>query len=368
MKILWMAWKDSMHPQAGGAEVVANNLAKRLVADGHEVILLTARYEGSTAKEVYNGYTIVRGGNRLTVYLKAFQYYRKHLKGWADLVIDECNTLPFFAKFYVKERNIMFFHMLCREIWFYQLPVYLAWIGYVLEPLYLRALSSQEVITISESTKADLVKFGFKQDKITIISEGIELEPVANLDNVKKYDSPTLLSLGSIRAMKRTLDQVKAFEIAKQKLPALKMKIAGDTNDTYARTVLDYIANSKYKGDIEILGRVTAEQKIELMQKSHLLLVTSVKEGWGLVVTEANSQGTPAVVYDVDGLRDSVQNNITGRVSKSSFAELAKKAVALISDGEKYGKIRSNAYEWSKNISFGTSYKDLKELIKLYIK
>jgi glycosyltransferase involved in cell wall biosynthesis len=353
-----MAWKDSMHPQAGGAEVVADNLAKRLVADGHEVILLTAQYDGASVQEVNNGYTIVRGGNRLTVYLKAFQYYRKHLKGWADLVIDECNTLPFFAKFYVKERNIMFFHMLCREIWFYQLPAYIAWIGYVLEPLYLRALSSQEVITISESTKADLIKIGFKQDKITIISEGIELEPVANLDTVKKYDSPTLLSLGSIRAMKRTLDQVKAFEVVKQKIPALKMKIAGDTNDAYAKTVLEYIANSKYKGDIEILGRVTAEQKTELMQKSHLLMVTSVKEGWGLVVTEANSQGTPAVVYDVDGLRDSVRNDTTGSVSKPLSADLAEKVVALLNDGEKYCKIRSNAYVWSRDISFAKSYQE----------
>jgi glycosyltransferase involved in cell wall biosynthesis len=363
MKILWMAWKDSMHPQAGGAEVVADNLAKCLVADGHEVILLTARYEGSTAKEVYNGYTIVRGGNRLTVYLKAFQYYRKYLKGWADLVIDECNTLPFFAKFYVKERNIMFFHMLCRKIWFYQLPVYLAWIGYVLEPLYLRALSSQEVITISESTKADLMKFGFNQDKITIISEGIDIEPVANLEAITKYDSLTLLSLGSIRAMKRTLDQVKAYEIAKQKLPALKMKIAGDTNDAYAKTVLEYIANSKYKGDIEILGRVTAEQKIELMQKSHLLLVTSVKEGWGLVVTEANSQGTPAAVYDVDGLRDSVRNDTSGSVSKPLPADLAEKVVALLNDGEKYGKIRSNAYAWGKEITFSAAYKQFSNRI-----
>jgi glycosyltransferase involved in cell wall biosynthesis len=36
------------------------------------------------------------------------------------------------------------------------------------------------------------------------------------------------------------------------------------------------------------------------------LAVTSVREGWGLVVDEAASVGTPSIGYDVDGLRDSV--------------------------------------------------------------
>ena len=40
MKILWFTWKDMKNPYAGGAEVVNEQLAKRLVADGHEVTFL----------------------------------------------------------------------------------------------------------------------------------------------------------------------------------------------------------------------------------------------------------------------------------------------------------------------------------------
>jgi glycosyltransferase involved in cell wall biosynthesis len=42
------------------------------------------------------------------------------------------------------------------------------------------------------------------------------------------------------------------------------------------------------------------------MSRAHALLVTSVREGWGLVVDEAAACGTPAIAYDVAGLRDSV--------------------------------------------------------------
>ena len=55
------------------------------------------------------------------------------------------------------------------------------------------------------------------------------------------------------------------------------------------------------------------------MAEAHVLLMTSVREGWGLVVTEANACGTPAVVYNVPGLRDSVRNEETGlRIARSS--------------------------------------------------
>lgn len=358
MKIVWMAWKDIRHPQAGGAEVVTDNICKRLVSDGHEVILLTAAYAGAAEKDELHGYTVIRGGGRFGVYLKAHTYYKKQLANWADLVIDECNTLPFFAKFYAKKPRIMFFHMLCREIWFYQLPKYIGWIGYILEPLYLRMLSSEKVITVSNSTKQDLMKYGFKDKNISIISEGIELTPVKDLVTIQKFEQQTILSLGSVRAMKRTLDQVKAFEIAKQASPDLKMIIAGDYSDTYGTSVAEYVSRSTYKDDISMIGRVTEEEKMRLLQKSHVLLVTSIKEGWGLVVTEANSQGTPAVVYDVDGLRDSVKDGVTGLVTKPTPQSLADSTLKLFNDEDEYAKIRAAAHAWSMEITFTKAYGD----------
>jgi glycosyltransferase involved in cell wall biosynthesis len=215
MKILWLTWKDPTHPHAGGAEVVQRELCKRLTADGHEVTILTASYPGAAHEDTLHGCRIIRVGGRFSVYWHAYRYYKKHLVGWADIVIDETNTIPFFAKYYVKEPHLMFFHQLCREIWFYQMRFPLSLIGYLLEPLYLRLLSGSQAIVVSESTKRDLMRHGFKAGNIHIISEGIELEPLTTLKKIEKYPQPTLLSLGAIRPMKRTLDIIKAFEIIK---------------------------------------------------------------------------------------------------------------------------------------------------------
>jgi glycosyltransferase involved in cell wall biosynthesis len=168
-----------------------------------------------------------------------------------------------------------------------------------------------------------------------------------------------------MRAMKRTLDQIKAFEIAKEDIPDLKMIVAGATDGAYGETVLDYINQSPFAQDISVEGKVSKARKEELMQKAHVVTLTSVKEGWGLVVTEANSQGTPAVVYDVDGLRDSVRDGITGYVCQTNPAALAKGVVKLLSKPLQYDRFRRTAWEWSKEITFDKSYNDFKEALEI---
>lgn len=364
MKILWFTWKDKKNPLAGGAEAVNEELAKRLVHNGHRVIFLVASFEKCKKKEVVDGYKIIRVGNRWSVYWQAYQYYKKNLIGWADLIIDEVNTIPFFTKFYIKEKNIIFVHQLCKEIWFYQMPFPLNFIGYVIEPIYLWLLRDSKVITVSESTKNDLLRHGFKKNKVFIISEGIEIEPVKNVSGLQKYKKPTLLSVGAVRPMKRTNHAIKAFEIAKKKIPKLQLIIAGDTSSKYGKKVFGLVKRSKYSDSIQYLGKINTKEKAKLMQESHLIVVTSIKEGWGLIVTEANSQGTPAIVYNVDGLRDSVKNNETGIIcQQNNPRNLAKNIIELLNNREKYQNLRLNAWQWSKKINFEKSYQDFEKII-----
>ncbi len=363
MKILWLTWKDRSNPLAGGAEVVNEELAKRLVARGHQVTFLVGGFVGGTPEEVRDGYRIIRVGSRFTVYLAAYRYYRDHAAELApDLVIDECNTMPFFAGWYTGKPTVLFFHMLCRRIWFYEFPQPLSILGWLAEPVYLRLLKRSPVVTISESSRRDLVRQGFDARDIHLISQGIE--PAAASLDAPKYAVPTLLSLGAMRAMKRTLHQIKAFELAKAKVPNLRLMVAGDATGSYGQRVLMAIRQSPYAADIEYCGRVSPAEKWELMQRCHAIMVTSVKEGWGLIVTEAASQGTPAVVYDVDGLRDSVRQGITGFIAERNTPRgLADQAVKLLSDPARYERLRAAGSEWSKTITFERSCDDFESIL-----
>lgn len=368
MNILWLTWKDHRHPEAGGAEVVARELTARLLADGHKVTMLTCGYPGAPKREVLDGVEVIRvGNNRYAHPFQALSYYLRHMRGKYQLLIEEVNGAPYFSVLFERRaKKYLLYHQLEGPVWFYETRPPLSHIGhYALEPVASRLLarSRTPVVTISESTASDLVRHGFHPERTHIISEGIEIEPAVNIDRIKKYRHPTLLSLGAMRAMKRTIDQLKAFEIAKAVVPDLQLKIAGKSDGEYGQKVLAEIETSAYRDDIEYVGKVSREQKAELMQKAHLTMQTAVHEGWGLTVTEAASQGTPAVVYDVNGLRDSVRHMQTGYIAEQSPMALAYGIVKLLSRPSLYEQIRRAAWEWSKEITFDRSYADFKQVI-----
>lgn len=358
MHIVWFSWKDRGHPLAGGAEAVSGSIMDRLVRDGHSVTLITAQYPGSRTTEVSNsGIHILRGGNRYSVYWRAKKLYKTHVANLQkpDLVIDEMNTIPFFAATYVDaDRCLLLTYQLAREVWFYQMAFPFSCIGFALEPLMLHVLSRfyQHTLTESRSSRDDLHRYGFKN--VRIFTAGIDIQPLPKLP--KKRDRSLVLSLGAIRPMKRTLHAVKAFEYARDLDVNLHMVIAGDKSSRYAAKVLAYIAKSRHSDAIDLCGSVSHDRKISLMQQAGVIVVTSIKEGWGLIVTEANSQGTPAIVYDVDGLRDSTQHDKTGFVTPNGNSRLLGQSIVRLVQSGRYESLRKKGWAISKAMSLEHSY------------
>ncbi|HVU59688.1 MAG TPA: glycosyltransferase family 4 protein [Candidatus Saccharimonadales bacterium] len=369
--ILWITWKDYGHPEAGGAEVVARELTARLCADGHAVTMLTCGYPGAPAQGQLGGVRVIRvGSSRYLHPFQAFGYYVRHLRGRFDIVIEEVNgAAPYFCVLFEhRARRFLLYHQLGRKNWLYEVPAPFGRLGYhILAPAATRlaSLSGVPVITVSASTRAALAKHGFGPSRTHIISEGIQLQPLPSLAAVHKYDRPTCLCLGAMRAMKRTLDQVKAFEIAKQRLPGLQLKIAGSAAGAYGRQVLSYARRSPYAADITYLGHVSAADKLALLRQSHVILQTAVEEGWGLTITEAAAQGTPAVAYDVAGLRDSIRHQQTGLTTAENPASLAEAIVRLLTARNFYEQCRRAAWQWSRHITFQQSYQDFTRIVGL---
>lgn len=366
MNILWFTWKDRRHPTAGGAEVLNEEHAKRLVKNGYKVTFIVAGFANGKRSEMVDGYRVIRVGNRWTVYWEAYKYFKRHLQNWPDYVIEEINTFPFFTQFYVKQPKALYIYQLCREIWFHELFFPLSLIGYFLEPIYLFLLRGNIVFTESESTKKDLQRYGYSSKKIHIIPIGITLKPIEKITDAKKYKEFTILSFGAIRSMKQTMHQLEAFELAKVTAPSLKLKIAGPLIGAYGKKFLQKIKHGRYIKDIEYLGPATEQKKKELMQKCHVILVTSIKEGWGLVVTEAASQGTPAIVYNSDGLRDSVIHLKTGLICRKNTPEnLAKDINNFFKNKQLYKKTQLKAVSLSRKFSSHYSHAALLRVIKI---
>jgi len=69
VRILWLAHRDLENPRSGGAERTSYEVGRRLVARGHEVVLVTAGWRGSRPRAVMDGIEVRRYPGNLGVHL-----------------------------------------------------------------------------------------------------------------------------------------------------------------------------------------------------------------------------------------------------------------------------------------------------------
>src|SRR5207302_5583159 len=82
---------------------------------------------------------------------------------------------------------------------------------------------------------------------------------------------------------------------------------------------------------VAFAGHVSEEEKWRLLQRAWLLVHGAHQEGWGIAVMEAAACGTPALAFDVPGVRDAVVDGKTG-VLVDFETELPAAWVQLASD------------------------------------
>ena len=242
----------------------------------------------------------------------------------------------------------MLIHQLAREVWWYESPFPLSALGYVAEPLYLRLYRHLPVVTVSQSTSDDLRRLGFK-NSIRVIPEGIE--PIPVLDS-RPPRTDCFLYVGRLAPSKRIEHMIRAIHLYRQATGSGALWLVGSGSDRYRRSLERLARQLEVAESVKFLGRVSVAEKYKLMASCKALLMTSVREGWGLVVSEANACGTPAVVYDVPGLRDSVRNGSTGLVVPPIPSKLAEGMITLSSNGTLYLRLASEAKRWSATLSF----------------
>ena len=357
MTILILNWKDIKHPAAGGAEILTHEMAKGFIAEGHKVILFASSFPNARAKELIDGINIIRSGNvdlralHNSVQYKAYRYYKKHLKGNVDVVIDEVHGLPFFASFYAKEKVVSLICEVAGNIWFKMFSFPWNFIGWISERCYLIAYRNIPVLTISESTKTELISCGIAKKNITVLPMGITRVAVGN---IKKEKKPTVIFVGRLNKMKGIEDAILAVAKAKQIIPDLQFWIVGRGESSYMDHLRKLAGKEGISSSTTFWEYIPQQQKFTLMSKAHAIVVPSVREGFGLIVPEAGSVGTPAIVYNVHGLRDTVKNGINGVRVQKSVKELAKGIIKILKEKNEYkqlcigAKKESDRYQWSK--------------------
>jgi glycosyltransferase involved in cell wall biosynthesis len=213
-----------------------------------------------------------------------------------------------------------FIHQVAREVWFHETPLPVALAGrFILEPRWLKGYARVTTYTESASSSDSLRAYGLDDVQVIPMGSDLILQPEREKENV-----PTFAFVGRLAAMKRPRDAVQAFRRMQCSFPAARLRIIGSGPES------ERIARACGDG-LELLGHVSRAERDDVLGRSHALLATSVREGWGLVVSEAAAVRTTTIAYEVPGLVDSVR--ATGGVLVASQPEaLAREMERVAAD------------------------------------
>lgn len=343
-RLLILNWRDVKSSKGGGAERVTHEVARRLVRRGWSVTWLSSAEAGLEAVEKIDGVDVIRRGSERTT--------RFHGPGLArsvrpDVILEEINTLPYLAPQWSKVPVVLYMNQLAREVWWYEAPFPLAAFGRLSESTYLRAYRDCDAITISLSTLEDLRALGLRR-RITIAPMAVDAER-AEPRPVKALTGQ-LSAIGRFTPSKRYDDAIWALGLLRADHPAATLTLIG--SGRMERDLRKLAASLGLESAVRILGRVSEEEKIETLDQSDVLVGTSVREGWGLTVTEAAARGAPSVVYDVPGFRDSVVPGRTGLLVPPRPAALAAAIGGLLADRERFERLAQGAWENVHQLSY----------------
>ena len=302
-----LSWRGPNHPRHGGAEVYTERVLSGLVEEGHEVTWYSGWYRGDRPHQ-WNGIRLEYGLPSLAVYPSGHLWAR-HRRDSYDLFIDQINSLGFCLPSSGLP-TMCLIHQLALDVWDAELHWPLNRIGRRLEQAVLSRYRETSFVTVSQSTLDALREAGWRGEG-HIVHNGVD-----RFTQTEKSPVPVITFLGRFKAKAKRLDHAVAIhQLVRKELPECELWVIGRGK------VPKRLVGTP---GVKVFDNVADAERDRLLGASWCCLATSVREGWGLMVSESAAAGTPTVGYAVSGLCDSIVDGVTGfLVRESPYAAAA---------------------------------------------
>ena len=373
-RIAIVNWRDPWHPQAGGAERYAWEMARALVVRGAKVCFLTARASGQARAEQRAGIQIVRRGGQFTVYPRALGWLLAHRRSF-DAVLDCQNGIPFFTPLVLPSKVpvLCVVHHVHSAQFGVHFPWWMASAGRFLEGPAARLVYRRHAcVAVSPSTVAAMRRRLRWKGDIYLIPNGVPKAEkvrsflrVPNFPNTSTRNPRNLVWVGRLVAHKRA-------ELLLPLAERLRLRLRND------RLVIDVVGRGPAEGalaakvaayslerTVRLRGFLPEADKQALVAGSLLHLNTSQGEGWGLCVLEAAACGVPTVAYDVEGLRDAVRDGQTGWLVRDgeTLADVVDRALKELATPARRATIAQACRQWAAQFDWAASTTRMTTLI-----
>ncbi len=210
------------------------------------------------------------------------------------------------------------------------------------------------VIVSSDAYKQDLktpqVTFMPAIDPFSILNQDLSESEIA--ERLDYYDIPTdlplVVQISRFDKWKDPQGVIDAFKKARKKVDATLVLLGNvATDDPEGIEVYKSLLNQREER-ILILSKEDTALVNALQRRAAVVLQKSIREGFGLTVSEAMWKGTPVIGGDVGGIRFQIEDGRNGFLV-SSVDQAAERIVQVLSDKKLRKQMSKEAHETVKN-------------------
>jgi len=357
---------DAVYPfVTGGAEKRVYEMAKRLVQRGHEVHWYgigwwwpdegkkDIKLDGIWLHGVCGPMDLYNNDKRSIGEAIYFSLCLIPKLGIKKYDIIDCQGFPFFSCFTAKINSLFSrstFVITLHEVWndyWYEYLGKAGFFGKLVEKVMVNL--TDKIIAVSGKTKNDL-KAIKSSEKSIIIPNGIDFKFIKEINHADEKSD--IIFAGRLIKEKNVHILIEAVNLVKRRLPEVKCFIIGDGPE---RPKLEKLVQElNIQNNVVFKGFMTNyHDLISYMKSSEVFVLPSTREGFGIVVIEANASGLPVIVvnHKMNAACDLIVNDKNGIVSEFSKEAISGNIIDMIHKKEEMRNeciSMSKKYDWDK--------------------
>ena len=217
--------------------------------------------------------------------------------------------------------------------------------------LYSSLKMANQIITISHSSKNDIVKYcSATQNKITSIYLGCDADPSLNINNeiltTHGIGDRFIVYFGGFEKRKNVESLIEAFQKLIKFMPESSLYLLVKKNAYYNQYL------SKYKHPKIIFTDYLRDSDLHfLVSKAIMSVYPSLYEGFGLPIIESMKLGVPVITSKNSSLAEIAEKR-AHLIDYSNKEKIKDAIMTLLNNAELCAKLRRNGIEYAKKFNW----------------
>jgi len=355
---------DAVYPyNKGGKETRLFEITTRLSKRGYDVHIYCMKWWDGTDDRVENGVTL----HGICPLMPLYDGPRRSIKQGvlfglacfrlitAKFDVVDVDHMPFFPLYSMRvvcwlkgKKMIATWHEVWgQKYWQEYLGGVKGHIAWWIERV--SVLFPDQINAVSQMTADRLRKQLKYSGKLSVISNGIDLKGIQSAK--KSSQTSDVIFAGRLLKHKNVDVLLKAIDIVRNTQPDVKLIIAGEGPEK--ENLLSLSKKLKIEKNVEFLPfQEDIKDLYGLIKASKVFVLPSEREGFGLVVLEANACGVPVITVNCpDNAAKELVTNTSGTVVALNSAEVAKAILEYFEAPHHAASNNYNSYSWDLTLN-----------------